>query len=114
MTKIGAEHVRPFGRRGMTDYELEKLITGAGFVEYKSEPRTFVNIYPDVDTLLASVESASFGNFLASSSDVLRASMRIALDELLEPKRLDDRSIQLERYLTITTARKANAAEDTV
>jgi arsenite methyltransferase len=108
--KAGAKYLRRFGRRGVTDDELEELATGAGFVGYESELWTLVNVYPDVDTLLASIESASFGNFLRNSSEFFRASVRNALDELLEPKRLVDRSIQLERYLIFATARKPNVA----
>jgi hypothetical protein len=86
-------------------------VTGAGFVSYESELRTFVNVYPDVDTLLAETESAFFGNFLNSyvnSSEFFRARVQDALSRLLESKRLDDQRIRLERYLIFATARKPN------
>jgi arsenite methyltransferase len=116
LTEAGAKHNRPIlgddrprARLGLTDYELERLVTGAGFVAYESKLWTFVNVYPDVDTLLASIESSSFGNFLVNSSEFFRARVRDALDRLLEPKRLDDESIRLERYLIFATARKPKA-----
>jgi arsenite methyltransferase len=120
LTEAGAKHNRPLfgddcltrGRpnpRLLTNYELEGLVTGTGFVAYESKLWTLVNVYPDVDALVASVESASFGNFLVNSSEFLRARVHDALDRLLEPKRLDDGSIQLERYLIFAMARKPKA-----
>jgi hypothetical protein len=105
-------------RLGLTGHELERLVTGAGFVAYESELRTFVNFYPDVDALLARMSSSSFGNFLANSSEVEHSRLRDALCRLLEPKRLDGEGIRLERYLIFATARKPKtaasaAAEDT-
>lgn len=107
MTEVGAEHYRTIARLDLpTDYELERLVTAAGFVTYECDYWTFANVYPDVDTLLASIESASFGNFLANSPEHLRARLRDVLDRSLEPKRLGDGSIQLERYLMFAMARK--------
>ena len=108
--EVGAKRNRPIARLDhLTEYELERLVTGAGFEGYKSELRTFVNTYPDVATLLVSIESAFFGNFLADSSEFFRARLQEALDRLLEVKRLDDQTIQLERYLIFATARKPKA-----
>jgi hypothetical protein len=84
-------------------------VTGAGFEAHTSELRIFVNVYPDVAALLTSIESAFFGNFLANSSEFFRARVRDALDRLLEVKRLNDHTIQLERYLIFATARKPKA-----
>jgi ubiquinone/menaquinone biosynthesis C-methylase UbiE len=110
LTEVGAKHNRPIARLDLpTDYELERLMVAAGFVAYECDYWTFANVYPDVDTLLASIESASFGNFLVNSPDSLRARLRDALDRSLEPKRLDDHSIRLERYLLFATARKPKA-----
>lgn len=107
---VGANHGRSIARLDLpTDYELERLMTAAGFAAYESDSWTFPNVYPDVDTLLASIESASFGNFLVNSPEFLRARLRDALDRSLEPKRLDDHSIRLERYLMFATARKPKA-----
>jgi hypothetical protein len=78
----------------------------AGFASYESGSWTFANVYPDVETLLESVESASFGNFLVDSTDGFRAQLLDALDRLLESKRRDDGRIELERYLMFAKARK--------
>jgi arsenite methyltransferase len=108
--EAGAEYKRPIARLDhLTEYELERLVTGVGFEAYTSELRTFVNVYPDVAALLASIESAFFGNFLANSSEFFRARVQDALDRLLEVKRLYDHTIQLERYLIFATARKPKA-----
>lgn len=110
--EAGAKHNRLISRLDLlTDYELERLVTGAGFVSYESELRTFLNVYPDVDTLLAETETASFGNFLNSylrSSESFRVRVRDSLSRLLEPKRLGDQRIRLKRYLILATARKPN------
>jgi SAM-dependent methyltransferase len=94
---------------GLTDHELARVVTGAGFVAYKSQLRTFVNDYQDVNTLLVSLRSASFGNLLANASDIDNARLRDSLDQLLEPKRVDGESIRLERYLIFATACKPNS-----
>jgi arsenite methyltransferase len=108
-TEAGAKFNRPIARLDhLTEYELESLVTGAGFEAYKSDLRTFVNTYSDVAALLASIESAFFGNFLANSSKFFRARVQYALDRLLEVKRLNDQRIQLERYLIFATAKKPN------
>jgi arsenite methyltransferase len=110
LTEAGARRNRPLSRLGLTDDELARVVTGAGFVAYESELWTCVNVYPDVDTLLASIESASFGNFLVNSSEFFRASVKDTLEKLLEPKRLDDESIQLRQYLIYAMARKPKLA----
>jgi arsenite methyltransferase len=115
LTEIGMGSVASLG---LTGHELERLVTGADFVAYESELRSFVNFYPDVDALLARMSSSSFGNFLAYASKVERSHIRDAIGRLLEPKRLDGEGIRLERYLTFATARKPKtaasaAAEDT-
>ena len=91
---------------GLTEHDLEKLVTGAGFVAYESELWTFVNFYRDVDVLLASMRSSSFGNFLANASEGDRDRLRGALGRLLESKRLDGEGIRLERNLIFAIARK--------
>jgi hypothetical protein len=81
-------------------------VTGAGFVGYGAELRTFVNFFQDVDALFALRASSGFGNFLVNVSEVGRARIRDALGQLLEPKRLAGENVQLEIYLTFATARK--------
>ena len=108
--EAGANYNRRIARIDhLTEYALERLVTGAGFEAYKSEMRTFVNMYPDVATLIADFESAFFGNFLVNSSKLFRARVQDALDRLLDVKRLDDQRIRLERYLIFATARKPQA-----
>jgi ubiquinone/menaquinone biosynthesis C-methylase UbiE len=109
LAAAGAERDCSIADLSLTDHELERVVTAAGFVAYESQLRTFVSDFPDVDTLLASLRSASFGNFLADSSDVDHARLRDTLGQLLEPKRLDGESIRLERYMIFATARKPKA-----
>lgn len=104
---VGAEHKRAVALIDLlTDYELERLMGAAGFASYESDTWTFANVYPDVETLLESVESASFGNFLVDSTDRFHAQLLDTLDRLLESKRRDDGSVELERYLMVAKARK--------
>ena len=95
---------------GLSGKELEALVTGAGFVAYESGLRTFINFYQDVDALLASLNSGSFGNLLVCVPEGSRAHVCDALNRLLKPKRLVGEDIRLERYLIFATARKPKAA----
>jgi hypothetical protein len=91
---------------GLSNHELEALVTATGFVAYKVELRTCVSFYRDADALLASLSSSGFGNFLVNVPEVGRARIRDALHRLLEPKRLASEGIRLERYVAFATARK--------
>jgi SAM-dependent methyltransferase len=91
---------------GLSNHELEALVTATGFVAYKVELRTCVSFYRDADALLASLSSSGFGNFLVNLPEVGRARIRDALQRLLEPKRLASEGIRLERYMAFATARK--------
>jgi len=104
MTEAGveSEHYIP----SLSGHELEALVTGASFVAYEGELRTFVNFYQDVDALLAWSSSSSFGNFLANVAEARSARMRDVLARLLEPKRRTSEGICLERHLLFATARK--------
>jgi arsenite methyltransferase len=110
LTEAGVDLDHPLGQLGLYGHELHALVTGAGFVAYEGELRTFGNFYPDVDVLLADICSSSFGNFLVNASELGRARIRDALDRLLAPKRLAGESIRLERYLSFATARKPKRA----
>jgi ubiquinone/menaquinone biosynthesis C-methylase UbiE len=90
----------------MSSKDLKALVTGAGFVAYEGESRTFIDFYQDADALLTSLNSGSFGNLLVNVSEGSRTHVRDALDRLLKPKRLDGEGIRLERYLIFATARK--------
>jgi hypothetical protein len=111
MTEAGLEFDKTFGNIavGLSGKELEALVTGAGFVAYEGGSRTFINCYRGADDLLTSLNSGSFGNLLANASEGSRARICDALDRLLEPKRVADEGIQLERYLIFATARKQKA-----
>jgi SAM-dependent methyltransferase len=105
-TEAGVEVDRALDDLGLSGHQLETLVTGAGFVGYGAELRTFVNFFQDVDALLALRASSGFGNFLVNVSEVGRARIRGALGRLLEPKRLAGEDVRLEIYLTFATARK--------
>jgi arsenite methyltransferase len=107
-TEAGLEFDKTFGNIavGLSGKDLEALVTGAGFVAYEGDSRTFTNFYQDADALLASLNSGSFGNLLANVSEGSRVQVRDALDRLLKPKRLDGGGIRLERYLIFATALK--------
>jgi hypothetical protein len=90
---------------GLTGYELEAQVRGAGFVGYAGELRTFVDIFPNVDALLTWLSSSTFGNFLVDVPNNSRAAVRDALERLLQPKWTPE-GIQLRRHLTFATARK--------
>jgi arsenite methyltransferase len=53
---------------GLSGKDLEVLVTGAGFVAYEGESRTFINFYQDADALLESLNSGTFGNLLVNVS----------------------------------------------
>jgi SAM-dependent methyltransferase len=105
-TEAGVEVDRALDDLGLSGHQLETLVTGAGFVEYATELRTFWNFFSDVDALLALRASSGFGNFLVNVSEVGRARIRDALDRLLESKRLAEGDVRLEIYLRFATARK--------
>jgi arsenite methyltransferase len=104
MTEDGVE--RALYAPGLSGHELEALVTGAGFVGYKRELRTFVSFYRDADALLGSISSSSFGNSLVNVSRAGRARIRDALDRLLEPRRMAHKGIRLKRYVAFATGRK--------
>jgi arsenite methyltransferase len=106
MTEAGLEFDKTFGNIGLSGKELEALLTGAGFVSYEGCSRTFINFFQGADDLLTSLNSGSFGNLLVKASEGSRARICDALDRLLEPKRVADEGIRLERYLIFATARK--------
>ena len=109
VTEAGVEVDRALDDLGLSDHQLKTLVTGAGFVGYEAELRTFVNFFSDVDALLALRASSGFGNFLVNVSEVGRARIRDALDRVLEPKRVAGEGVRLEIYLTFATARKPKA-----
>ncbi|MBB3810453.1 class I SAM-dependent methyltransferase [Pseudochelatococcus contaminans] len=100
---FSAEQVQP--TIGVPQTELEPLLTSAGFVDYAATLHSFDTLYSEVDELIALSTSSSFGNFLAVLSDDERERLRLAIEQVLEPKRSSG-GFNLTRYLTFLTARK--------
>ena len=94
---------------GLSRAALGNLLTEAGFAFPAIETRTLVDVFPDVDTLIAWSSSSSFGNFLVGLSAAARAAVRTALPHVLAAKVTRD-GIRLERYLLFATARKPSTA----
>jgi arsenite methyltransferase len=90
---------------GVSEAELTAQINAAGFVGALSEQRTFIDTFPDVDSVLGWASSSTFGNFLNAITNADRDRVVEMLRRLLEVKRGAD-GIRLERYLTFATARK--------
>jgi arsenite methyltransferase len=88
--------------------ELGERLATAGFVECRCEQRTFVDIFADLDSLIAWASSSTFGNFLVNVSDVDRDRVIETLCRLLAPYRMPE-GLRLERHLIFTTARRAAA-----
>jgi arsenite methyltransferase len=84
---------------------LEALLVTAGFVSLAIEARTLVDVFADVDALIAWSSSSSFGNFLVGISARDRAAIREVLARKLECK-ASPQGIRLERYLMFAIARK--------
>ena len=90
---------------GVSEAELMRQISAAGFIEGASEQRTFVDTFQDVEAVVGWASSSTFGNFLNGISDAERRRLIETLGLLLEAKRSQN-GIRLERYLTLATARK--------
>jgi arsenite methyltransferase len=90
---------------GVSRTALEALLVTAGFVSLAIEARTLVDVFADVDALIAWSNSSSFGNFLVGLCACDRAAIRDALARKLACK-AGPQGIRLERYLTFATAGK--------
>lgn len=88
---------------GVSEADLTEQISGAGFVQCATQQRTFVDTFPDVETVVAWASSSTFGNFLKGISHADRSRIIEMLGRLPELKRGPD-GIRLERYLTFATA----------
>lgn len=89
--------------------ELQALLSAAGFVHVETRHHTLVDFHPDVDSLIAWSRSSSFGNSLASLSNIQQTQLRDVLAQRLEPFRTPD-GLRLERYLIFATARRPAVA----
>lgn len=94
---------------GVDDDGLMRLLTGAGFTDYRSDLRSLTEVHRDADSLLKWSEASAFGNFLDRFSASERAVIRLAFTDLLESKRVPD-GLRLERYLRFAFARKPGGA----
>lgn len=104
---LGDRRVESHPVLGVSDDELTRLVTEAGFTEYRSDLRSLVEVHRDADSLLKWSEASAFGNFLDGFSETERAVVRLAFSHLLESKRVPD-GLRLERYLRFAFARKAS------
>jgi arsenite methyltransferase len=91
---------------GATDEQLKALFTTAGFVDYRSDLRSLVDVHSDADSLLRWSEASAFGNFLDGFSRSESDQVRRAFAGLVEAKRTPE-GLRLERYLRFAFARKA-------
>ncbi|MBV8801081.1 MAG: methyltransferase domain-containing protein [Alphaproteobacteria bacterium] len=94
---------------GVSRTALEALLATAGFVCLAIEARTLVDVFADVDALIAWSSSSSFGNFLIGISTSDRAAIRDELGRKLACK-AGPQGIQLQRYLMFATARKPSTS----
>jgi arsenite methyltransferase len=93
---------------GVSDDELRRLLSEAGFTEYRGDLRSLVEIHRDADSLIRWSEASAFGNFLDGFFETERELVRLAFTDLLETKRVPD-GLRLERYLRFAFARKPHA-----
>ncbi|WP_027583359.1 methyltransferase domain-containing protein [Bradyrhizobium sp. Ai1a-2] len=106
---LGGRHAESHPVLGVGDDELRRLLSEAGFIEYRSELRSLVEIHRDADSLLKWSEASAFGNFLDGFSEAERTAVRLAFTDLLESKRVPE-GLRLERYLRFAFAHKGGAA----
>jgi len=88
-----------------TENELKALFVEAGFVDYRSDLRSLIDLHDDVDSVLGWSEASAFGNFLGSFSPAERAAIDAAFAALVEARRTPE-GLRLERYLRFAFARK--------
>jgi arsenite methyltransferase len=91
---------------GATNEQLKGLFAAAGFIDYRSDLRSLVDIHADANSLLRWSEASAFGNFLDGFSQSESDQVRTAFSRLVEVKRIPE-GLRLERYLRFAFARKA-------
>ncbi|PPQ16113.1 methyltransferase [Bradyrhizobium sp. AC87j1] len=94
---------------GATDEELKALFAGAGFVDYRSDLRSLVDLHDGVDSVLGWSEASAFGNFLEGFSPAERDAVRRTFARLVEARRTPE-GLRLERYLRFAFTRKPASA----
>jgi arsenite methyltransferase len=105
---LGDRHAESHPVLGVGDDALRRLLSEVGFIEYRSDLRSLVEIHRDANSLIRWSEASAFGNFLDGFSETERAVVRLAFTDLLEAKRVPD-GLRLERYLRFAFARKPHA-----
>jgi len=108
IAKSGLKTTR-IGSQGVTDRTLRGLFEAAGFVGYRSDLQTLVEVHDSVDQLIGWSESSAFGNFLDGFTDAERERIGKAFTELVEAKRTKE-GLRLARYLRFAFADKPNQA----
>jgi arsenite methyltransferase len=103
---LGDRHHESNPVLGVTDEQLKELFTTAGFIDYRSDLRSLVDVHVDADSLLRWSEASAFGNFLDGFAKSESDRVRIAFARLVEAKR-NPEGLRLERYLRFAFARKA-------
>jgi arsenite methyltransferase len=103
---LGDRHHESNPVLGATHEQLKDLFTTAGFVDYRSDLRSLIDVHADADSLLNWSESSAFGNFLDGFSKPEREQVREVFTGLVETKRTPE-GLRLERYLRFAFARKA-------
>ena len=108
---LGERHADSHPVLGVGDEALKRLLSEAGFADYRSDLRSLVEVHRDADSLIRWSEASAFGNFLDGFSETEREVVRRAFTDLLEAKRVPD-GLRLERYLRFAFARKPDASPD--
>jgi SAM-dependent methyltransferase len=103
---LGDRHHESNPVLGVTDEQLKALFAAGGFIDYRSDLRSLIDVHNDADSLLKWSEASAFGNFLDGFSTSESNQVRIAFARLVEAKRTPE-GLRLERYLRFAFARKA-------
>jgi SAM-dependent methyltransferase len=90
---------------GATNEQLKELFAAAGFIDYRSDLRSLVDIHADANSLLKWSEASAFGNFLDGFSKSESDQVRATFARLVEAKRTPE-GLRLNRYLRFAFARK--------
>lgn len=93
---------------GSTNDQLQTLFERAGFIEYDSDVRSFVDVFGDAAALFQWSDASAFGNFLDLLSTPERDHVHATFAHLVESRRTP-RGLELERYLRFSFGRKPHS-----
>jgi arsenite methyltransferase len=102
---LGDRHHESNPVLGVTEEQLKALFTATGFIDYRSDLRSLVDVHVDAGSLLRWSEASAFGNFLDGFAKSESDQVRIAFARLVEAKR-NPEGLRLERYLRFAFASK--------